>query len=936
MGKRKERRLAAKIGAGRRVKLDLFAEPSGDLGGSSAKDEDGKDVDSKLDQELPNSPSSSGQPPENPLSLLGQYSDDELDDGSNEAATSLDDDKQGETSAHEPVEEGEIVDVEDHSSQKAHSPDVEKDSASASASLTAEADAGRSSMSLDEKDHDVKIEKQDHVFVANDTKTTECASWKMVLHEESNRYYYWNTVTGETSWGVPDSLAQEAALTNELETLEKEMRVTAGGDVNAPTAFGVNLDDFSASQGVGYTSEISDMKVVYEPGVLMNQSVEQSGADGSQFLGGFSVVGAHPYAASYEVFDQSALSREHGTVDLPSGIVRNGEALLEKLKLLQGSVVDSVEHSRLFKYMVEIEIRLSDIRCLLPYGLSLVPFWMHSEAQFNRLENAINTEFSNQNYKASLLHLSTEGKETHLDEGEAKVRPSMSQLSPEAVHDVDTPATVQKAVHGEASDDGISNVQQTSLQDSPVHLHSGNNEIDEAAAHEKASSNSDFQSTEDVDMDIDMEVEDQSPARRRIVDIGGQLVQASAPMAGISLTPESDFIIPPPPQEEWFPPPPPEEEIPPPPPDEPPESLCPPPPPSETEPVPSIYIEQHTSTYIEPNVNYYGNTITESLGTSFHEQADVNQLAALTPSAYYIAVSNAQPTSVVNPVDSAAYYGIPNGALPVVSVPATVGLSKFQASDGHQNYDPLSTEQAGVADPVAKASSLSKQFLDPLSPFVKSDIAPTQVSSTLAASASATVSSTKEYASVPSYSASATSATSAMIAATSVTVSDAAAVSKVQSKASRMKKPKVAVASSLRSNKKVSSLVDKWKAAKEELEEEEEEERETHLEILEKKRQREIEGWRAQQIASGEAKENANFQPLGGDWRERVKRRRAQKEAAAGTTSDAADNGNKQPDLSKLSRDLPPGWQAYWDDSSRQVYYANSVTSETTWTKPTR
>lgn len=191
-------------------------------------------------------------------------------------------------------------------------------------------------MSLDEKDHDVKIEKQDHVFVANDTKTTECASWKMVLHEESNRYYYWNTVTGETSWGVPDSLAQEAALTNELETLEKEMRVTAGGDVNAPTAFGVNLDDFSASQGVGYTSEISDTKVVYEPGILMNQSVEQSRADGSQFLGGFSVVGAHPYAASYEGFDQSALSREHGTVDLPSGIVRNGEALLEKLKLLQG------------------------------------------------------------------------------------------------------------------------------------------------------------------------------------------------------------------------------------------------------------------------------------------------------------------------------------------------------------------------------------------------------------------------------------------------------------------------------------------------------------------------------------------------------------------------------------------------------------------------
>lgn len=31
MGKRKERRLAAKTNAGRRVKLDLFAEPSGTL-----------------------------------------------------------------------------------------------------------------------------------------------------------------------------------------------------------------------------------------------------------------------------------------------------------------------------------------------------------------------------------------------------------------------------------------------------------------------------------------------------------------------------------------------------------------------------------------------------------------------------------------------------------------------------------------------------------------------------------------------------------------------------------------------------------------------------------------------------------------------------------------------------------------------------------------
>ncbi|MCI18913.1 putative WW domain-containing protein, partial [Trifolium medium] len=50
-----------------------------------------------------------------------------------------------------------------------------------------------------------------------------------------------------------------------------------------------------------------------------------------------------------------------------------------------------------------------------------------------------------------------------------------------------------------------------------------------------------------------------------------------------------------------------------------------------------------------------------------------------------------------------------------------------------------------------------------------------------------------------------------------------------------------------------------WKAAKEELLEEEEEP-ESVLEALERKRQREIEEWRAKQIASGEAKDNANFQ----------------------------------------------------------------------------
>lgn len=60
MGKRRERRKAAQSNAGRRVKLDLFAEPSGDLGISSGQDEVEGDVDSTHHDGLPNPASSSG------------------------------------------------------------------------------------------------------------------------------------------------------------------------------------------------------------------------------------------------------------------------------------------------------------------------------------------------------------------------------------------------------------------------------------------------------------------------------------------------------------------------------------------------------------------------------------------------------------------------------------------------------------------------------------------------------------------------------------------------------------------------------------------------------------------------------------------------------------------------------------------------------------
>lgn len=48
------------------------------------------------------------------------------------------------------------------------------------------------------------------VPLTSDSQTTGDvdSGWKMVLHEESNSYYYWNIVTGETSWEVPVVLTQ--------------------------------------------------------------------------------------------------------------------------------------------------------------------------------------------------------------------------------------------------------------------------------------------------------------------------------------------------------------------------------------------------------------------------------------------------------------------------------------------------------------------------------------------------------------------------------------------------------------------------------------------------------------------------------------------------------------------------------------------------------
>uniref|UniRef100_A0A061QH10 Ww domain-containing isoform 1 n=1 Tax=Tetraselmis sp. GSL018 TaxID=582737 RepID=A0A061QH10_9CHLO len=140
--------------------------------------------------------------------------------------------------------------------------------------------------------------------------------------------------------------------------------------------------------------------------------------------------------------------------------------------------------------------------------------------------------------------------------------------------------------------------------------------------------------------------------------------------------------------------------------------------------------------------------------------------------------------------------------------------------------------------------------------------------------------------------------------------------------------------------KAADKLLSKWQAVREAEREAEKikEAAESELfdpEALERKRLREAEEWRLKQLATGEAAENANFQPLAGDWRQKVKRaRREQQRDSTAAAAAAESSASGRPDLAELSRGLPPGWQAMWDKASHEVYYGNLRTGETTWDRP--
>lgn len=850
--------------------------------------------------------------------LLGQYSDDEADEGSSKGPN--DTKVHSHEEANGALDEGFSVPVDSVAQNNGHQDTMQNlTSMDVEYSEKTESDVALGNLqnemvSKDQTDASENFDER----VGNDTSS----GWKMVLHEESQHYYYWNVQTGETSWEVPQVLAQADHLTNDplppASVNDKTDNVTVG--VDNSNMLSAAMLGTSAAFTVDETVETSAIshKDLHDHVFQTNGCSEECTNEnkGSNIHGDDLIRNDGLMSLSYGGDHSIGVEEQQVEIDFPSRLVQQTESLLEMLKSLKKSKGNLQGQDSLSKYMLELEIRLSDFRSLSSYGSSLLPFWVHSDRKIKVLECLINVELlqtdKSEHDEVEDKHVPVAeefgeqpngvGQESEVDHNENKG----SFLTSEVSNGCQTDASVEALK--DVSDKFSSDAQHIPLSISTgSHAETGlevSTQIEATINPEESTHENVCNIGEDVDMDVDMEVEDMNSSENTVLDasVANDYVQTDQPFQSNpqieyhSLLPEDAFVAPPPPDDEWIPPPPPDNEHmpPPPPPDD--DQMPPLPPgdplatcyhviPSYTETGQSLSYAQYNPSYLGASSEYYGQTAAEVPTSNIY-----GQIAMQPAQLYYSAVPNIyseSPQVMINPTDPVTYYEAQDGA----GLKPTPDIN-ISDSGGVSGADRVSSDIPSISAAIHDPATVSVDASVSLAP-ATTEVNADKTTSSLAA--------------------------------------------KAQAKVVRSRKRAVAVGSSLKSNKKVSSLVDKWKAAKEELLEEEEEP-ESEYDALERKRQREIEEWRAKQIASGEAKDNANFQPLGGDWREKVRRKRAK--AAKETVSKAevaSESSNQQkPDIVELAKGLPTNWQAYWDEASKKVYYGNVVTSETTWTRPTR
>ncbi|KAG2317883.1 hypothetical protein Bca52824_021005 [Brassica carinata] len=877
MGKRKERRFAAN-NTSRRVKLDLFAEPSGDLGGSDVRC-DGVEKEQTEPNELPKSPSSSGKKTENPLLLLGQYSDEEVEEDSNDKADDATADSSL-TNKNEQVDGHKDTNIKSGADTTIQMVDQEqKGDGSCATYFKAEGGSGyvtaSNSTAFDGLNKQTYPSAQVSATVSLEqyVPTDVTSLWKMILHEESNQYYYWNTLTGETSWEVPAVLTQTATAYgtgyNECVPMVTDAYTLSSGV--EPTYLQQPMDNM-------YTG--TDCSTLGERNTSEDHYAKSLGTDSHQVES--QIDSAVNYQPCQEELagpgnsDHVQANVDQGAAtDLPSRLLSQSEGLLEKLRSLKKSHGNFHSNEQISKYMLELEVRHSDVKALLSETSPLLSFWLHTEKELKRLEDSVNDEI----YELAKSAVMDGIADTNKSSPEEKLVTDETEDSGEEGELAQSGKTLHSDDTAVVSGDG-----------SPTHSQSNPAEQCDNVTHLDVIQKAGSSVMEDIDMDVDMEVEEPVPISP------AQAIDASDGKMFSQTEPSNLHAdVPPPPGEEWVPPPPSEiEDVPPPPPDSFSEPVPPPPPENDhvlpplssdsvgvPYTVPQSYIQQPADYAAQYNLSYQESSYQyiTAPNTQFYGNVDGSQVP-LPQSAYYY--ETVPGTSEVAPVE--AYYNL-NGVAPLFPVTAEASLNHGGVASANYN---IPSDSSKAVEPSSKSNDAAETSL-----------------STTAQSKDGT--------------------------------GGSSVLAKGQSKVKRPKKRTLAATttSTMRSNKKVSSLVDKWKAAKEELNDSEEEEEEDDYGILDRKRRREIEEWKSRQIASGEAKDNANFQPLGGDWREKVKGRKERAGREGDEPKKKEDDKQQKPDLTKLSAHLPSGWQAYWDESTKKTYYGNTITSETSWTRPT-
>ena len=401
------------------------------------------------------------------------------------------------------------------------------------------------------------------------------------------------------------------------------------------------------------------------------------------------------------------------------------------------------------KCILEVEIRLSDIKSLLSYGSSLSPFWLHCERKLKQLEGIINDKIY-QLAKSAVMEeveeaptsfgekLKTKEGSHNEVEADGKGINAVSSTS-EVSHistDIDTLTVVNSDVNNRLPSNNAAYMVNVPSFGSPTEHFESEAQIGELVDGDTLSGEANFKTGvhagEDVNMDVDMEIEYAIPASTIALNALEQL-NPSADYSDVPPPPDEEWIPPPPLDNEQVPPPPPDNElVPPPPPDEPPEHSNPPLP-SYVETTPLPYAEQYNLTYSDSSYQYYGHAVSEVPVGGFYGHADGCQIASPQASLYYQAVLNTYSESAavtVNPAEPVIFYDLQGRIASSVPIASGTKSSQLHSEVGTISWNTLSSNQAGSDDDLAVAAPGVRGDVPAVSE--KTEVASVGISSTLA------------------------------------------------------------------------------------------------------------------------------------------------------------------------------------------------------------